>query len=344
VTTAQTKPVRIAVIGAGLIGRRHAELVAGCPTADLCAIVDPGAAGREVATAFGAPWFPSLEALLEADRPDGLIIATPNQLHAEHGMIAIRHRIPCLIEKPLTDSVASAEALVSAAKTAGVPILVGHHRRHNPIIQDAKARIARGDLGRIVAAHAFFWLYKPDDYFDVAWRREPGAGPVLINLIHDIDLLRYLVGEIDEVHAVQSNAARGHAVEDTTCAVIRFAGGALGTISVSDSIAAPWSWEMTSGENPAYSKTEEPCYLIGGTEGSLSIPRSELWRHPGKRSWWEPIAPERTEITAADPLVAQLHHFSAVIRSEAEPLVSGDEGLKSLKAVAAIQAAAARTA
>jgi predicted dehydrogenase len=94
VTTAQTKPVRIAVIGAGLIGRRHAELVASCPTADLCAIVDPGAAGREVATALSAPWLPSLEALLEADRPDGLIIATPNQLHAKHGIIAIRHRIP----------------------------------------------------------------------------------------------------------------------------------------------------------------------------------------------------------------------------------------------------------
>ena len=63
----------------------------------------------------------------------------------------------------------------------------------------------------------------------------------------------------------------------------------LGTISVSDTVVSPWSWELTSGENPAYPHTGETCYTVGGTLGSLSIPHLDLWRNPAEPSWWEPI-------------------------------------------------------
>ncbi len=112
--------------------------------------------------------------------------------------------------------------------------------------------VASGRLGRIVAVSALFWLYKPDDYFDMPWRREPGAGPVFLNLIHDVDNLRALLGEVVSVQAVESNTVRGHPVEDTAAIILQFASGALATISVCDTAVAPWSWEMTTGENPAY--------------------------------------------------------------------------------------------
>jgi predicted dehydrogenase len=274
-------------------------------------------------------------------RPDGVLAATPNHLHVANGMDAIRAGLPVLIEKPLADDVAAGAAMVAAADAAGVRVLTGHHRRHNPMIQRAKAMIAEGRLGRLVTVHGFFWLMKPDDYFDVPWRREPGAGPVLLNMIHDIDLLRHLCGEIEEVQAFQSRGVRNHAVDETTVVILRFANGALGTINVSDTVVAPWSWEQTTGENPAYPHTDQSCYFIGGTHGSLSVPRLELWSNSGARSWWEPFKVERHVAADADPLRLQIRQFARVIRNEEPPLVSGREGLMTLQVIDAVQRAAA---
>jgi predicted dehydrogenase len=102
-----------------------------------------------------------------------------------------------------------------AAEAAHVPLLVGHHRRYNPIIRKAKEVIESGRLGRVLAAHSFFWLYKSDDYFQIPWRREKGAGPVLLNLIHDVDNLRYLLGNVVSAQACESNIFRSNPVEET---------------------------------------------------------------------------------------------------------------------------------
>jgi hypothetical protein len=74
-----------------------------------------------------------------------------------------------------------------------------------------------------------------------------------------------------------SNAVRGLAVEDTAVVLPQFASGSLGTLTVSDTAAAPWSWELTSGENDFYPRNAENCYLIAGTDGALTVPKLELW-------------------------------------------------------------------
>jgi predicted dehydrogenase len=336
----QNGPARIAVLGAGLIGRRHATYIRDAEEAELVCIVDPSDAARQFAGEIGTPWTASLGEMLRTMRPDGIIVATPNQLHTEHGLEATKAGIPILVEKPISDSLASGEALVSAAEAAGVPILVGHHRRHNAIIQQAKKIIDEGRLGRALAAHMMFWLFKPDDYFEVGWRRQKGAGPVFINLIHDVDLLRYLLGDVVSVQAAESGSAREGEVEDTCGMVMRLASGALATLTISDSVVAPWSWEHTSAENSAYPNMEQPCYFIGGTHGSLTLPSLELFTHPGERSWLKPFDVQRTASTPADPLVTQLRHFVRVIRNEEAPIISGREGLNTLKVVLAAKQAA----
>ena len=172
------------------------------------------------------------------------------------------------------------------------------------------------------------------------WRREPGGGPVFLNLIHDIDLLRHLVGEIVSVQAQLSNAIRGNAVEETAALVFRFENGALGTFSLSDTIVAPWSWELTAAENPAYPATSQSCYFIGGTHGSLEIPTGRLWSNPGRRSWWEPISATTSPASRDEPLLCQIRQFAAVIRGEEAPLVPASEGLKTLKVIDAVQRSA----
>ncbi len=334
-------PVGLAVLGAGLIGKRHVEHILNGDCAELTAIVDPTPDAKDFAARKNANWHPNFAAMIEARRPEGIIVATPNQMHVAHGLECVAAGIPVLVEKPIADDVTEATKLVEAAERAGVPLLVSHHRRHNPLIQEAKKAIAAGRLGRVVSVHASCWLAKPDDYFDMPWRRRKGAGPVLTNFIHDVDLLRYLCGEVVAVQAFESNALRGYEVEETAVILLRFASGALGTVNVSDTIVAPWSWELTSGENPAYPHTRETCYMIGGTLGSLTVPDLELWRNPTKPSWWEPIAAERLSFPAEDPLGLQIRNFCAVIRGAAQPVVSGREGLHTLKVIAAAKTAAA---
>ena len=333
-------PIRIAVAGAGLIGRRHIELIDALPDCVLAGIADPSPAAKEFAQARNTPWHADHRALLAQEKPDGLIIASPNALHLQMALDCAQAGVPALIEKPVTDTVAAAQRLCAAVKRTGVPMLVGHHRRHNPRIKAVRDSLATGEIGQLTAVVGLWLLRKPDNYFDVAWRREAGGGPILINLVHDIDNLRFICGEIAEVQALTSNSARGFAVEDTAALLLRFENGALGTVTVSDATPAPWSWELSSGENAAYPKQNQPCYLFAGTRGSLSVPNLELWSYPGDSGWYAPL--RRSEIAAAtqDPLVEQLRHFLAVIARHETPLISVEDAMGTLAVVEAVKAAA----
>ena len=229
----------------------------------------------------------------------------------------------------------------------GIPVLVGHHRRHNPLVQQAREIVASGTLGQLTAISATWLARKPDDYFDVAWRRRTGGGPVLINLIHDIDSLRFIAGEIRAVQAMTSNARRGFDVEDTAALLLRFRAGALATITLSDAVASPWSWELMSGERASYSfpQSGQDCYLFAGTEGSLAMPTMRLWRYDGAKNWQSPLplqqAAQQLAGTPADPIQLQLRHFAEVIHGRAKPLITSRDASRTLEVALAVSQAAA---
>jgi len=334
-----TTPVRIAVAGAGLIGKRHIEEVDAASDAELASIVDPLPAAQEVADRFGVPLYGSLDELFCKDRPDGVILATPNQLHVDGGLECVAAGVPVIVEKPIGDTVEGATELVEAAEAAGVPLLTGHHRNYSPIIAKAREIVQSGILGQIVAVVGTALFHKPDDYYDVGggWRREPGGGPILLNLIHEVNNLQSIVGDVVRVQATTSNTTRGFPVEDTAAMVFTFANGALGTFLLSDTSASARSWEQTSRENSSYpTYPDEDCYHIAGVSGSLSVPTMRLKVFPGTRSWWEPFETSTVELERSDPLANQVTHFAAVIRGAAEPICSGRDGLGTLRVVDAV--------
>ena len=335
-----SSPLRIGVAGAGLIDRRHIELVAASSDCVLAGIADPSPEARAFAEALGIPWCADHLALLEREKPDGMIIASPNALHLPMALDCVVAGVPALVEKPVTDTVAAAQRLCEAVMRSGVPVLVGHHRRHNPRIKAIRDKISGGEIGQLTAVVGLWLLKKPDDYFNVAWRREIGGGPLLINLVHDIDNLRFICGEISEVQAMTSHKARGFAVEDTAGLLLKFANGAIGAVTLSDATPAPWSWELSSGENAAYPKQDQPCYLFAGTRGSLSVPTMELWSYPGKDGWYAPLARTGVDVPFADPLVEQLRHFCAVIAGREAPLISAEDAMGTLAVVEAVREAA----
>jgi predicted dehydrogenase len=335
--------VRIAVAGAGLIGRRHIEEVAASPVAELASIVDPGPAAAEPAGKYGVALYASLAEMFAADRPDGVVLATPNTVHVDGGLECVAAGVPVIVEKPIGDTVEGATRLVEAGEAAGVPVLTGHHRNYSPIMAAARTIVASGVLGSIVAVNGTALFHKPGDYFDVGggWRREPGGGPILLNLVHEINNLLSLVGDVVLVQAVASNATRGFPVEDTAAMVFTFANGALGTFLLSDTAASPRSWEQTSRENTAYAThPDEDCYHVAGTAGSLSIPTMRVLEYRGARSWYESFHASRACLERTDPLANQIAHFAEVIRGAAEPICSGRDGLRTLQVVDAVLEAA----
>lgn len=339
--------VRIAVAGAGLIGMRHIEEIVASDSCALASIVDVNPRAAEVARKYEVPLHRTLEECFEAGKPDGLVLATPNQLHTEQGLVCIAAGIPVLVEKPVAHTLEAGERLVAAAEKAKVPVLVGHMRRHSPIMDEAIRVIRAGRLGKLVGVMGSAVYCKPaaDGYFDPPndWRRRPGGGPILINMIHEVDAMRSMLGEIVSVQAQASNAMRGFEVEDTVAITLRFAGGALGTFMLSDSAACARSWEQTSKENKAYaSYDDEDAYVVMGTHGSLSIPTMRLrtYARDEDRSWFKPFETSVRSVQHADPLALQIAHFADVIRGKAQPLVSGRDGLMNLRVVDAIARAA----
>ena len=223
---------------------------------------------------------------------------------------------------------------------------IDHHRAHSPIIANAKEVVDSGRFGKLVAVMGSAVFFKPDHYFsDAPWRREPGAGPILINMIHEIHNLRMLCGDIVAVQAFASHTTRAFAVEDTVAINLRFASGALGSIMLSDTAASARSWKQTAQENKAYaSYDDEDCYVVSSTFGSLCVPamRLKIYAKTQDRSWWLPFDTEVVAMQRDDPLARQMVHFAQVVTGQAQPLVTAHDGLQNLLVTEAI-AEAART-
>ena len=332
-------PVRLALFGAGGIGVRHLALAHEEPECEIVAVADPLDAAAAVAERYRARFYRDYRELLAREPLDGAIVATPTDRHAEVGIACAELRLPVLMEKPITDTLASGRALLDAAAAYAVPLAVGHHRRFDPAIAIARDAIASGRIGRLAAVECLWAMRKHDAYYDADWRRtRTGGGAALINLIHDVDLLRHLCGDVARVYAEGGSELRGHEVEDTVAVSLRFANGAVGTILASDAAPSPWGWELGTGENPLIPPTGRNCYRFLGTEGALALPRLELWRHDdGVAPSWHGAIRART--LTAGPRAAlkhQLRHFCAVVRTEHAPRVSGEDGLRTLRTTLAI--------
>lgn len=321
---------RILLAGTGLIGARHLAHIEAHPGLTLAGIVDPDPARRAHPT---APGFSSFD---DVDVPvDGVLIATPTGSHAPLTIDAVKRGWHVLVEKPVADTLENADAMIAAADAAGVKILVGHHRRHHPRVAKLHQIVTSGRIGTPVAASLLWLMGKPDDYFDVAWRAGIDGAPIKQNLIHDVDTLRWLFGEVTDVAGLASNAVRGAARPESGGAVLRFDSGVTATLTYADTTPTPWGFEAGTGESPHIPHTAQDSLRIAGTGGGVEFPSLRVWS--GAAHWGEEPKPSETEADDGVPLVRQLEHFAEVIAGRAEPIVDAASARATLDVILRIE-------
>ena len=330
-----THRIQLALIGAGAIATTHLESAIAATQTQFVALADPRPETKQLAQRYGLKWFANYTDLIESSKPDGVVIAVPNSLHEQVASYALQKKIPVLLEKPIADSTTQGLHLAQLSEQQQTPLLVAHHRRHNPIIRTARHVIQEGRLGQLVGVNSLISFYKPESYFEQKWRVVAGGGPVLINLIHEIDMLRFILGEIVDIQAMTANTARQHEVEDSAAVLLRFENGCLATLLLSDSAVSPWSWELTSNENPyMFPHVSQNSHHFLGTKASFSLPSLTLWHYADQASWSEPIQQQQLSLLPQkfSSYEEQLRHFGAVIRGEEKPIIDALDATRTLAA------------
>jgi predicted dehydrogenase len=280
--------------------------------------------------------------LYSPHKPSAAIVCTPNHLHVPISKELLDAGVHVLCEKPISPDIATGLDLVNHAKTSSAHLIIGHHRRFNKYVTATKRLLP--SLGHIIAISGLWCLCKPSSYFDspTEWRRGPSGGPILINLIHEIDILHYLFGPIVHVFAEEAPKRRSHHAEEGAAVVLRFESGAVGTFIVCDNTPSPHNFESGTGENPIIPRTGMDFYKIFGSEGCLSVPDMRRWKYAdGKeKSWSEELVEERMNVEEAKmPFALQVEHFVRVIRGEERPVCSGEDGLRALVVCEAVKKA-----
>lgn len=324
--------MKILVCGPGLIGKKHIDIcLNNSEVKEVVVLGLGGSSGISYSKSFNLKYYSCVRELLKIEKYfDGVIVSTPNDTHISLLKSLINNTKNFLIEKPLATHEADYLTFQTLQDKHNINILVGHHRLHNNIISQTKKLLDNGAIGKIVGFTGVAAFYKPDSYFkDGEWRTVLGGGPVALNLIHEIATIDHLFGNVEIVRSMKSNLHRGFEVEDTASLIFQTENGVQGTFFLSDCAVSPFSWELTTGENPSYPNYEKDCYNIYGSHGCLSVPQMQIYYQSGERSWWKDLKVENfLDLKKEDPFALQMSHFVEVIKGSQKPKVTVTDSIR----------------
>lgn len=332
---------KIAVIGL-FHGMNHVRSIINCSNAELVAMCDLKEIYKKDAENYGVPFYQDYRKMFEKEKIDGVVLAIPNNLHAIFTEECGKRGFHVLLEKPIASTLEDADRVIETEKKYGIKILIGHHRRFSKYIQRLKEAVQSKEIGDFVCASVFWNALKNKEYFEEVWRTKEGGGPLNINTIHDIDDLRFIIGEISQVYAEVSNSIRNFEVEDTASIVLRFKKGGVANILTSDCTPSPFFYEATCYEDKGFSPTLKDCYYIFGTKASIVMPSMEKYYYmeEEKEGWRYPITGTRIEVIRTNPMLEEMNNFCRMIQGEEKPVTKAKDAKESLKVILAIKESA----
>jgi UDP-N-acetyl-2-amino-2-deoxyglucuronate dehydrogenase len=341
--------LKTAVIGYGKVAHTHAEALATIPESEFVAVCgrDAGKA-RGFAEQYGVKAFTSVEEMVGAG-VQAVVVATPHPAHAAVTVPALRAGAHAIVEKPLASSLEDCDAMIAAAREGGRTLAMISQRRLYAPVRRVRQAIDSGKLGRPVLGTVTMLGWRSEEYYrSDPWRgRWDGeGGGVLVNQApHQIDILQWYMGEVDELYGAWANLNHPYIeVEDTSIAVIRFRSGALGNIVVSNSQNPGLFgkvWVHGSNGATVGVQTDGGSMFIAGMTTVTEPPRNDVWTVPGEEEaldrWQQEDAAFFVGIDATKHYHRlQIQEFLRAILAGRVPMVPGEEGRKTVEIFTAI--------
>ena len=327
--------LRFALVGCGRIAKRHAELlgerqIGGAELAAVCDVVRGKA--EQFGARFAVPCFEDMHRMMQEIRPDVAVVLTESGRHAEHVTALAKYRCDIMVEKPMALTLDGADAMIRACDAAGVRLFVVKQNRFNVPVVRLRQALEQGRFGRLVLGTVRVRWCRTQSYYDQdRWRGTWALdGGVISNQAsHHVDLLEWMMGEVDSVFALSSTALVRIEAEDTAVVALRFRSGALGII------------EATTAARPT--DLEGSISLLGefGTVeiGGFAVNEIKVWKFTNPDADDEQVM---TRCSVNPPNVygyghqAYYEHVVDCIRNNKQQLVDGLEGRKSLELISAI--------
>ncbi len=314
-----SSPLRFALLGAGRIAQTYAQMFSGATDLVLAAVVDVNkAAAIELARQAGGSAWPDIDTLLaaERDRLDAAIVCTPPNTHHELTLALVQAGIPVLCEKPFSLDVPTARAMIRAARRARVQLTMASKFRYADDVLAARQLVQSGLLGEVILFENAF-TSRVD--MSERWNANPaisGGGVLIDNGTHSVDLMRYFLGPLAEVQAVEGKRVQDLRVEDTVHIFARSVSGVLGSIDL--------SWSIN--------KEQESYLTIHGSLGTLHVGwRESKYRLHNQKDWvvfgrgYDKIQAFRSQVT----------NFARAIRGEEGLRITTEDALASVQVVRA---------
>jgi len=333
--------VRFGIIGAGVIAPWHARAIEACQDAQLVAIADVALdKAKALAKEHGdVPCYEDYRRMVARDDLDAVSICTPSGLHGDAAIAAAQAGKHVLCEKPLEVTLEKIDAMIAAAKENNVKLGGIFQWRTYPVSIKAREAVQSGRLGKMVLGDAYLKYYRSQAYYDSAgWRgtwKFDGGGALMNQGVHGIDILLWIMGDVESVFARAAPLVRKIDVEDTAVAVLKFKSGAFGVI------------EGTTSCNPG----EESTLAFHGEKGTIIMTESRFLRwavtdepdgHAQEQEDMKKVEGE-TKTGVADPTeigvrghIIQVEDMVKAIRENRDPMVPGESARKSVQLILAI--------
>ena len=344
------QPLKTGLVGCGKVGHLHAKAFSRLPESRFVAVCDSDfQRAQQFAAEYKVQAYRDVEEMIAQSELESLNVCTPHPLHADSAVKAAQAGVHVLIEKPLASSLEDCDAILDAANKRGVKIGTVCQRRFYAPCQRIRRAIDEGKIGRPVLGSVAMYGWRDQAYYKSdpwrgTWKGEGGG--VLVNQApHQLDLLQWYMGPIDELFGFWDNLNHPYIeVEDTAIALLRFKNGALGNIAVSNAQnPALYGKVYVHGSNGASLgvQTDGGAMFIAGMSTISEPPINDLWTVPGEQEllkrWQKEDSDLFNSINAMEYYhQVQIEDFLQAILQSRDPLVTGGEGRKTVEIFTAI--------
>jgi predicted dehydrogenase len=344
------KIFNISIAGCGKVAHLHAKAIQSIPDARLSGVWSRTSdSAIKFASLYNTRAYSDIKEMVADSKTDLVIVCTPHPFHKQPAMEAAMAGADVLVEKPLATDLQDCDDIIQTCKKHNVRLGVISQRRWYEPVKRVKEAIEQGKIGKPVLATVTMLGWRDKEYYDSdEWRgtwKSEGGGVLVNQAPHQLDILLWYMGEVDQVYGIWRNLNHPYIeVDDTAVAIVKFKSGAIGNILVSNSQKPGIFGKVhVHGENGASAgvQTDGGAMFIAGRSGVAEPPVNDLWTIPGEENMLKKWIEEDTAtFNSCDPTVRymqyQIEDFLSAIKNKREPSVTGEAGRRTVELFTAI--------